>query len=72
MELKKDKIALITGITGLDGSFLAELLLDKGYEVHGIIRRSSSFNTGRIEHLYFDEWVRDMSASASLSFIMAT
>ena len=45
---------------GQDGSFLAEFLLDKGYEVHGIIRRSSSFNTGRIEHLYFDEWVRDM------------
>lgn len=57
---KKQKIALITGITGQDGSFLAEFLLDKGYEVHGIIRRSSSFNTGRIEHLYFDEWVRDM------------
>ena len=55
-----DKIALITGITGQDGSFLAEFLLDKGYEVHGIIRRSSSFNTARIEHLYFDEWVRDM------------
>lgn len=54
------KVALITGITGQDGSFLAEFLLDKGYEVHGIIRRSSSFNTGRIEHLYFDEWVRDM------------
>ncbi|MGM9800747.1 MAG: GDP-mannose 4,6-dehydratase, partial [Candidatus Limisoma sp.] len=51
---------LITGITGQDGSFLAEFLLEKGYEVHGIIRRSSSFNTGRIEHLYFDEWVRDM------------
>ena len=46
--------ALITGITGQDGSFLAELLLEKGYEVHGIIRRSSSFNTGRIEHLYRD------------------
>jgi GDPmannose 4,6-dehydratase len=44
--------ALITGITGQDGSYLAELLLDKGYEVHGIIRRSSSFNTGRIDHLY--------------------
>lgn len=44
--------ALITGITGQDGSYLAELLLNKGYEVHGIIRRSSSFNTGRIEHLY--------------------
>lgn len=54
------KKALITGITGQDGSFLAEFLLKKGYEVHGILRRSSSFNTGRIEHLYFDEWVRDM------------
>lgn len=53
-------VALITGITGQDGSFLAEFLLEKGYEVHGIIRRSSSFNTGRIEHLYLDEWVRDM------------
>ncbi|GFW69677.1 GDP-mannose 4,6 dehydratase [Trichonephila clavipes] len=46
------KIALITGITGQDGSYLAEFLLDHGYEVHGIIRRSSSFNTGRIQHLY--------------------
>jgi len=46
------KVALITGITGQDGSYLAEFLLDKGYEVHGIIRRSSSFNTGRISHLY--------------------
>lgn len=54
------KVALITGITGQDGSFLAEFLIDKGYEVHGIMRRSSSFNTGRIEHLYLDEWVRDM------------
>ena len=54
------KVALISGITGQDGSFLAEFLLEKGYEVHGIIRRSSSFNTGRIEHLYLDEWVRDM------------
>ncbi|MCC8175873.1 MAG: GDP-mannose 4,6-dehydratase [Bacteroidales bacterium] len=53
-------IALITGITGQDGSYLAEFLLTKGYEVHGILRRSSSFNTGRIEHLYLDEWVRDM------------
>ena len=43
-----------------DGSFLAEFLIEKGYEVHGILRRSSSFNTGRIEHLYLDEWVRDM------------
>ena len=48
------KKALITGITGQDGSYLAELLLDKGYEVHGIRRRSSSFNTGRIDHLYAD------------------
>lgn len=47
------KTALISGITGQDGSFLAEFLLQKGYEVHGILRRSSSFNTGRIEHLYF-------------------
>lgn len=60
MEEKNKNIALITGITGQDGSYLAEFLLEKGYEVHGIIRRSSSFNTGRIEHLYLDEWVRDM------------
>ena len=55
----KTKKALITGITGQDGSYLAELLLEKGYEVHGIIRRSSSFNTGRIEHLYQDFHVND-------------
>ncbi|NCY15038.1 MAG: NAD-dependent epimerase/dehydratase family protein, partial [Synechococcaceae bacterium WB8_1A_041] len=48
------KTALITGITGQDGSYLAELLLQKGYEVHGIKRRSSSFNTQRIDHLYQD------------------
>ena len=58
--MEPKKIALITGITGQDGSFLAEFLIDKGYEVHGLMRRSSSFNTGRIEHLYLDEWVRDM------------
>ena len=46
--------ALITGITGQDGSYLAELLLSKGYEVHGLIRRASTFNTGRIDHLYVD------------------
>ncbi len=57
------KVALITGITGQDGSYLAEFLIEKGYEVHGIMRRSSSFNTGRIEHLYLDEWVRDMKKS---------
>lgn len=55
-----NKVALITGITGQDGSYLAEFLIDKGYEVHGLLRRSSSFNTQRIEHLYLDEWVRDM------------
>ncbi len=54
------KRALITGITGQDGSYLAELLLSKGYEVHGIIRRSSSFNTGRIEHLYMEDLIRDI------------
>ena len=49
------KVALITGITGQDGSYLAELLLDKGYIVHGLVRRSSSFNTGRIDHLFHDK-----------------
>ena len=51
--------ALITGITGQDGSYLAELLLEKGYEVHGLIRRSSSFNTGRIDHIYQDPHAPD-------------
>ena len=46
------KRALITGITGQDGSYLAELLLSKGYEVHGLIRRASTFNTSRIDHIY--------------------
>ena len=67
--------ALITGITGQDGSYLAELLLAKGYEVHGLIRRSSSFNTGRIDHLYRDPhqpdvplhlYYGDLSDSSSL------
>src|ERR1700681_1526041 len=49
-----DRIALITGVTGQDGAFLAELLLKKGYIIHGIKRRSSSFNTGRVDHLYKD------------------
>lgn len=70
------KKALITGITGQDGSYLAELLLEKGYEVHGIIRRASSFNTERIDHLYKDPHVNnirmflhygDLSDSSSLS-----
>jgi GDPmannose 4,6-dehydratase len=52
--IKKQKVALITGITGQDGSYLTELLISKGYLVHGIVRRSSSFNTARIEHLYSD------------------
>jgi len=52
--MKKSKVAIITGITGQDGAYLAEFLLNKGYEVHGIRRRSSSFNTGRIDHLYKD------------------
>ena len=67
MEETNRKVALITGITGQDGSFLAEFLLEKGYEVHGIIRRSSSFNTGRIEHLYFNEWVRDMKQNRTIN-----
>ena len=58
------KRALITGITGQDGSYLAELLLEKGYEVHGIIRRSSTFNTSRIDHIYRDR--HDVSKFCSL------
>ena len=52
---QKQKVALITGVTGQDGAYLAELLLSKGYIVHGIKRRSSMFNTGRIDHLYKDQ-----------------
>tara|TARA_Y100000748_G_scaffold262151_1_gene230510 strand:- start:314 stop:1354 length:1041 start_codon:yes stop_codon:yes gene_type:complete len=54
------KKALITGITGQDGSYMAELLLDKGYQVHGLIRRSSSFNTGRIDHIINNEKYKDL------------
>ena len=70
------KKAFITGITGQDGSYLTEFLLSKGYEVHGLIRRSSSFNTGRIEHLYQDQHIHnvklflhhgDLSDSSNLS-----
>jgi len=73
------KKALITGITGQDGSYLAELLLEKGYEVYGIIRRSSSFNTGRIDHVYQDPHERgarlkliygDLNDSSSLNRIL--
>ena len=64
------KKALITGITGQDGSFLAELLIDKGYEVHGIVRRASISNTGRIDHLLKENKVTlhdgDLSDSSSL------
>lgn len=74
------KIALVTGITGQDGSYLAELLLEKGYVVHGIVRRSSSFNTGRIEHMYRDKHSRavrlfleygDLTDSSNLCEIIA-
>lgn len=70
------KKALVTGITGQDGAYLTELLLEKGYEVHGMIRRSSSFNTGRIDHLYKDPHINnvkmflhygDLSDSSSIS-----
>lgn len=61
------KTALITGITGQDGSFLAELLIEKGYNVHGIIRRSSSFNTERIEHLYLKEWIKDQKQERAIN-----
>src|SRR5262252_6158641 len=54
-----DRVAMITGATGQDGAYLSELLLDKGYTVHGIKRRSSSFNTGRVEHLYQDPHVNN-------------
>ena len=57
--IKSNKVALITGVTGQDGSYLAELLLRKGYEVHGLKRRSSSFNTSRIDHLYQDPHEKD-------------
>ncbi|TFK54720.1 GDP-mannose 4,6-dehydratase [Heliocybe sulcata] len=79
-EYFKRKVALISGITGQDGSYLTELLLSKGYEVHGIIRRSSSFNTGRLHHLYEDQHERpnkfklhygDLSDSTNLVYIIA-
>ena len=73
------KTALITGVTGQDGSYLAEFLLEKGYQVHGIKRRSSSFNTGRIDHIYEDSLVNknhfylhygDLSDSSSMTSII--
>ncbi|MBU2213127.1 GDP-mannose 4,6-dehydratase [Patescibacteria group bacterium] len=74
------KVALITGITGQDGSYLAEFLLDKGYEVHGIIRRASTFNTDRIDHLYQDPHIKgtrlflhygDLSDSTNLTKLIS-
>ncbi|KAI0088240.1 hypothetical protein BDY19DRAFT_891466 [Irpex rosettiformis] len=79
-EYNKRKVALISGITGQDGSYLTELLLSKGYDVHGIIRRSSSFNTNRLQHLYEDQHERpnkfklhygDLSDSTNLVYIIA-
>jgi len=79
-EWHKRKVALISGVTGQDGSYLTELLLEKGYEVHGIIRRSSSFNTSRINHLFFDQHERknkfelhhgDLSDSTNLVYVIA-
>ena len=60
VEIMAEKVALITGVTGQDGAYLAEFLLDKGYEVHGVKRRSSSFNTSRVDHLYQDPHEEDV------------
>ena len=72
--MEKNKIALITGITGQDGSYLAELLLGKGYYVHGITRRSSSFNTQRIDHIYSNPNLKlyfgDMTDALSLDSLI--
>ena len=79
VELKKNKVALITGVTGQDGAYLAEFLLNKGYEVHGLKRRSSLFNTARIDHLFHDVHEKgkpfflhhgDMTDSSSLTHII--
>ncbi|GJJ16122.1 hypothetical protein Clacol_010402 [Clathrus columnatus] len=82
-DYRKRKVALISGITGQDGSYLTELLIEKGYEVHGIIRRSSSFNTGRLHHLYADQHeptgpgkfilhYGDLSDSTNLVYILSS
>ncbi|KAI0753264.1 GDP-mannose 4,6-dehydratase [Daedaleopsis nitida] len=80
-EYRKRKVALLSGITGQDGSYLAELLLEKGYEVHGIIRRSSSFNTSRLQDLYVDLHERpakfklhygDLTDSTNLVYIISS
>ena len=64
--MTRQKTALITGITGQDGSYLAEFLLEKGYFVHGIKRRASSFNTQRVDHIYQDSHVDNASRGAGL------
>ena len=69
-QIKKPKVALITGVTGQDGSYLAELLLEKGYIVYGIIRRSSSFNTGRIDHIYKDPHVESRSSMPQFPYML--
>jgi GDPmannose 4,6-dehydratase len=61
------KVALITGITGQDGCYLAEFLLEKGYVVHGIKRRASSFNTQRVDHIYQDPHVEDAASSCTMA-----
>ena len=66
------KRALITGITGQDGSYLAELLLAKGYEVYGVVRRSSSFNTERLDGIYQDPHVAELPAAARTTAISTT
>ncbi|KAL3083359.1 hypothetical protein niasHS_011161 [Heterodera schachtii] len=67
-EYRARKVAMITGISGQDGSYLAEFLLAKGYQVHGVIRRSSSFNTGRIEHLYSNPMTHAVGSSFNLHY----
>ena len=69
-EAMTDKVALITGVTGQDGAFLAEFLLAKDYVVHGVKRRSSSFNTGRVDHLYTEDRYRDDPAAHGVRFFM--
>ncbi len=66
------KKAFITGITGQDGSYLAELLLSKGYEVHGLIRRASTFNTGRIDHITVNELVMDQVIKLKAEYLFFT
>ena len=79
--MKNNKVALITGITGQDGSYLAEFLIENGYVVHGLVRRASSFNTQRIDHLFQDPHIQnrrlflhygDMSDGAGLTNLISS